>query len=41
MVVAVNIQVQCCYKKVRISYEAVSSSKFDKDDVEIEVFSNF
>ena len=25
-------QFKCCYKKVKISYEAVSSSKFDKDD---------
>ena len=35
-----DLKIQCCYKK-EISYEAVSSSKFDTDDVQIDIFSNF
>ena len=35
-----DLKTQCCYKK-EISYEAVNSSKFDTDDVQIGIFSNF
>ena len=35
-----DLKIQCCYKK-EISYEAVSSRKFDTDDVQIDKFSNF
>ena len=35
-----DLKIQCCYKK-EISYETVSSSKFDTDDVQIDIFSNF
>ena len=35
-----GLRTQCCYKK-EISYEAVSSRKFDTDDVQIDKFSNF
>ena len=35
-----DLKTQCCYKK-EISYETVSSSKFDTDDVQIDIFSNF
>ena len=34
------MKAQCCYKK-EISYETVSSRKFDTDDVQIDIFSNF
>ena len=34
------LKTQCCYKK-EISYETVSSSKFDTDDVQVDIFSNF
>ena len=35
-----DLKIQCCYKK-EISYEAVSSSKFDTHDVQIDIFPNF
>ena len=35
-----DLKTQCCYKK-EISFEAVNSSKFDTDDVQIGIFSNF
>ena len=36
----INTQFKCHYKK-EISYEAVSSSKFNTDDAQIDIFSNF
>ena len=35
-----DLKTQCCYKK-KNSYEAVSSSKFGTNDVQIDIFSNF
>ena len=35
-----DLKTQKCYKN-EISYEAVNSSKFDTDDVQIGIFSNF
>ena len=38
--VQTDFKTQCFYKK-EISYEAVSSSKFNTEDVQIDIFSNF